>query len=52
MDGKTLQAFELEKDPFELTETNTNKKKIKDNPKYESVLDNFVFNFLPLLFNE
>ena len=50
--GKTLQRFEFKNDPFELTETNTNLKKIKANPKSESMVDNFLINFLPLLFNQ
>lgn len=52
MNEKTLQGFKFERDPFELTKTKTNLKKIRANPSNESKIDEFFLDFLPLLFNK
>lgn len=53
MDVKTFEKFFVfQKDPFELTETKNNLKKIKANPKNESKVDSFLIKFLPLIFNK
>ena len=49
---KHYKRFEFKNDPFELKKTNINLKRIKANPKSESMVDNFLINFLPLLFNQ
>ena len=52
MNEKTLQEFKFERDPFELIKTKTDIEQIKANPSNESKIDEFLFDFLPLLFNK